>query len=255
VGAEPFIVQTTEASGFKLTAEQFREAISPSTKLLVLNSPGNPTGSVYTREELEELLQVAAEDDIYILSDEIYEKLIYGGAAHVSPASLSDAGRRLVVTVNGFSKAFAMTGWRVGYLGAPEPIARAIDSIQSHATSSPTSFAQKGALAALQNGQDFLAQRVLEFDRRRQKFAAGLNAIAGIRCAESLGAFYLFPNISSFGISSAEFAARLLEQEKMAVVPGSAFGTEGHIRVSYACSIGQIEEGLERLARFCATLK
>jgi aspartate aminotransferase len=255
VGADPFIVPTTEAAGFKITPDQFREAISPSTKLLVLNSPGNPTGAVYTREELEALVAVAAEDDIFILSDEIYEKLVYGGATHVSPASLSDAARRLVITVNGFSKTFAMTGWRLGYLGAPEPIARAIDSIQSHATSNPTSFAQKGALAALTNGHDFLAQWVLEFDRRRQRFTSGLNAIEGIRCPESLGAFYLFPNISSFGITSAEFAARLLDQQKMAVVPGSAFGTEGYIRISYACSSAQIEQGLERLARFCAALK
>ncbi len=255
VGAEPFIVPTTEQSGFKLTPDLFREAISPSTKLLVLCSPSNPTGAVYTREELEALVEVAAEDDIYILSDEIYEKLIYGGATHVSPASLSDEARRLVITVNGFSKSFAMTGWRLGYLGAPEPIARAIDSIQSHATSNPTSFAQKGALAALQGGQDFLAQWVLEFDRRRQKFTKGLNAIEGVRCPESLGAFYLFPNISSFGLTSAEFCQRLLEQEKMAVVPGSAFGAEGCIRLSYACSLEQIENGRARLDKFCATLK
>jgi aspartate aminotransferase len=260
VGAEPVVVETTEASGFKLTPDQLRNAISPSSKLLVLNSPSNPTGAVYTKEEIEALVAVlvefqSAEDqNIYILSDEIYEKLIYGGAAHVCTAALSPEARALTVTVNGFSKAYAMTGWRLGYIAAPEPIAQAIDSIQSHSTSNPTSFAQKGAVAALRGPQDFLGDWVKEFDRRRTRFSEGLNAIKGIRCPEAQGAFYLFPNISSFGMSSTEFATKLLEQEKVAVVPGIAFGADQYVRLSYACSMANIEKGLERIAKFCASL-
>ncbi|TXI83776.1 MAG: pyridoxal phosphate-dependent aminotransferase, partial [Cupriavidus sp.] len=156
-GAEPVIVQTTEENAWKITAEQFEDAMTPRTKMIIINSPGNPTGSIYSREELRAIAEVAAEEDIYILSDEIYEKLTYEGAEHVSIASLTPEAYDLTITVNGFSKAYAMTGWRLGYLGAPEQIARAIDSMQSHSTSNPCSFAQKGALAALKGDQQCVA--------------------------------------------------------------------------------------------------
>ncbi|MCA1660134.1 MAG: aminotransferase class I/II-fold pyridoxal phosphate-dependent enzyme, partial [Verrucomicrobiaceae bacterium] len=162
-GADPVIVPTTERNGWKMRASDFENAMTPRTKMLILNTPGNPTGSVYTREELEAIVEVAAEEDIYILSDEIYEKLVYDEVKHVSVASLSQEAYDLTITVNGFSKAYAMTGWRLGYLAAPEAVAKAVDSIQSHSTSNPTSFAQKGAVAALKGDQQALADMRDEF--------------------------------------------------------------------------------------------
>src|SRR5215216_2358082 len=167
-GAEPVIVPTSERNGWKMRAEDFENAMTPRTKMLIMNSPGNPTGSVYTREELQGIVDVAAEEDIYVLSDEIYEKLVYDDAKHVSIASLSKELYNLTITVNGFSKSYAMTGWRLGYLGAPEHIAKAIDAIQSHSTSGCTSFAQKGALAALKGDQQPIEDMRQEFDIRRQ---------------------------------------------------------------------------------------
>ena len=166
-GAEPVIVPTTERNGWKMRASDFENAMTPRTKMLILNTPGNPTGSVYTREELEAIVEVAAEEDIYILSDEIYEKLVYDEVKHVSVASLSQEAYDLTITVNGFSKAYAMTGWRLGYLAAPEAVAKAVDSIQSHSTSNPCSFAQKGAVAALKGDQQPLADMRDEFSMRR----------------------------------------------------------------------------------------
>ncbi len=166
-GADPVFVQTKEQNGWKMTAEEFENAMTPRTKMVIINTPGNPTGSVYTKEELEKIVEVAAEEDILILSDEIYEKLVYDGTPHVSVASLSDEAYKLTITVNGFSKAYAMTGWRLGYLGAPEAIAKAIDSIQSHSTSNPCSFAQNGGLAALRGDQQPVADMRDEFNLRR----------------------------------------------------------------------------------------
>ncbi len=253
-GAEPVIVQTKEENNWKMTAEDFENAMTPRTKMIIINSPGNPTGSVYTREELRGIAEVAAEEDIYILSDEIYEKLTYDGAEHVSIASLTPEAYDLTITVNGFSKAYAMTGWRLGYLGAPEPIARAIDSMQSHSTSNPCSFAQKGALAALTGDQQCVADKREEFDIRRQYMHERLSSIAGITAVKPLGAFYVLANIGSLGLTSQNFADRLLSKANVAVVPGIAFGDDRTIRLSYATSLDVIKNGLDRIEEFCKTL-
>jgi aspartate aminotransferase len=252
--ASPVIVETTEASGFKITPEQFREAMTPATKLIILNSPGNPTGAVYSREELQALAEVALEEDILMLSDEIYEKIAYDGVQPASLAALGEQVYDLTITVNGFSKAYAMTGWRLGYLAAPEPIAAAIDSIQSHSTSNPTSFAQKGALAALKGDQSFIGKMVEAFAERRAYMYDRLTKIPGVTCVKPMGAFYMLPNISSFGLNSTDFASKLLDEQKVALVPGIAFGSDAHVRLSYACSMENIQKGLDRIEAFCAGL-
>lgn len=254
-GGTPVIVATDEANGFKLTPDQFRDAMTPATKLLILNSPGNPTGSVYSREELQALAEVALEEDILLLSDEIYEKLTYDGAQFVSVAALSPEINDLTITVNGFSKAFAMTGWRLGYIAAPEPIAAAIDAIQSHSTSNPTSFAQKGAVAALKGDQSFIGEMLQAFSERRAYMHERLSQIPGITCVKPMGAFYMLPNISDFGYGSVAFCDKLLEDQKVACVPGIAFGSDDHMRLSYASSMENIQKGLDRIAAFCASLK
>ena len=254
-GATPVIVQTSEANGFKITPEQFADAMTPATKMIILNSPSNPTGTVYSADELKALAEVAMEEDILMLSDEIYEKITYDGTPFVSLGSLSPAIYNLTITVNGFSKAFAMTGWRLGYVAAPEPIAAAIDSIQSHSTSNPTSFAQKGALAALKGDQSFIGEMVKTFAERRAYMYDRLTKIPGVTCVKPLGAFYMLPNISSFGLDSTTFCSRLLDQQKVACVPGAAFGTDDHMRLSYACSMENITKGLDRIEAFCAGLK
>jgi aspartate aminotransferase len=253
--ASPVIVSTKEEANFKITPDQFRDAMTPATKLIILNSPGNPTGSVYSREELQALAEVALEEDILMLSDEIYEKITYDNTEFVSLASLSKEIYDLTITVNGFSKAYAMTGWRLGYVAAPEPIATAIDSIQSHSTSNPTSFAQKGALAGLKGDQSFIGEMVKAFAERRAYMHNKLSSIAGITCVKPMGAFYMLPNISSFGLKSSAFCEKLLDQQKVAAVPGIAFGSDAHIRLSYACSMENIQKGLDRIEALCSSLK
>jgi aspartate aminotransferase len=188
------------------------------------------------------------------MSDEIYEHLLYDGAVHKSVASFSSAHYEHTIVVHGFAKAWSMTGWRLGFCAAPEPIAKAIDAIQSHSTSNPTSFAQKGAVAALTGSQEHLKAWLAEFDRRRTFAWKKLNTIPGISCVNAKGAFYLFPNISKTGLKSSEFCAKLLDAEKVAAVPGVAFGADNYIRLSYATSFATIEKGLERLDRFCRAL-
>lgn len=253
-GAEPVFVQTREENGWKMTADEFENAMTPRTKMVIINSPGNPTGSVYTREEMEKIVEVAAEEDILILSDEIYEKLTYEETEHVSIGSLSPEAYNLTITVNGFSKAYAMTGWRLGYLGAPEPIAKAIDSIQSHSTSNPCSFAQKGALAALRGDQTPVADMRDEFNVRRDYMYDRLSKIPNVTAVKPLGAFYILANISRFTLTSQNFADRLLSKANVAVVPGIAFGDDRTIRFSYATSIDVIKKGLDRFEDFCKTL-
>jgi aspartate aminotransferase len=254
-GAEPYIVQTSAENGYKLTADELREAISPSTKMVILNSPGNPTGSVYTENELAALVEVALDDDLFILSDEIYEKIVYDDAKHFSIASMSKQVFEHTITVNGFSKAYSMTGWRLGYLAAPDPIAKAIDSIQSHSTSNPTSFAQKGAVAALKESQDCVSEMVKQFAQRRQLMYDGLTSIPGVKCVKPMGAFYMLPDISEFRMNSSVFCEKLLEQALVAAVPGVAFGDDRVMRLSYACSTENIEKGISRIRDFCASLK
>src|SRR2546426_7251683 len=197
-GADPVIVPTMERNAWKMRAEDFENAMTPRTKMLILNSPCNPTGSVYTREEMQAIVDVAAEEDIYILSDEIYEKLVYDGAKHVSIASLSKEAYDLTITINGFSKSYAMTGWRLGYLAAPEAVAKAVDSIQSHTTSNPSSFSQYGALAALRGDQQPLADMRDEFDIRRNYMFERVSKISNVTAVKSQGAFYVLVNIFFF---------------------------------------------------------
>ncbi|MEI7963309.1 MAG: pyridoxal phosphate-dependent aminotransferase, partial [Verrucomicrobiota bacterium] len=250
-GAEPIIVQTTQENDWKMTPQQFEEAMSPRTKMVIINSPGNPTGSVYSKEELRALVEVAAEEEITILSDEIYESLTYDGAEHVSIASLTPEARDLTITVNGFSKAYAMTGWRLGYLGAPEKIAKAIDSMQSHSTSGPCSFAQKGGLAALTGSQQCVAEMREEFNIRREYMFERLSAIHNVSAVKPKGAFYMLANISKLGMTSTNFADRLLSKSNVAVVPGIAFGDDRVVRLSYATGLDVIKPGLDRFEEFC----
>ena len=254
VGAEPVIVPTSERNAWKMRAEDFENAMTPRTKMLIMNSPGNPTGSVYTREELEAIVNVAAEEDIYVLSDEIYEKLVYEDVKHVSIASLSQEAYDLTITVNGFSKSYAMTGWRLGYLAAPDAVVRAVDSIQSHTSSNPSSFSQYGALAALKGDQQPLADMREEFDMRRNYMFDRLSKISNVTAVKPQGAFYILVNISQLGLTSQNFADRLLSKANVAVVPGAAFGDDRTIRFSYATSLDVIKKGLDRFQDFCRTL-
>ena len=254
VGAEPVIVPTMERNNWKMHAEDFENAMTPRTKMLIMNSPCNPTGSVYTQEELEAIVEVARGEDIYILSDEIYEKLVYDDAKHVSIASLSKEAYDLTITVNGFSKSYAMTGWRLGYLAAPEAVAKAVDSIQSHTTANPSSFSQRGALAALKGDQQSVADMREEFDMRRNYMLDRLSKIPNVTAVKPQGAFYVLVNVSQLGLTSQNFADRLLSKSNVAVVPGAAFGDDRTIRLSYATSIDIIKKGLDRFQDFCRTL-
>jgi aspartate aminotransferase len=252
-GADPVFVQTREENGWKMTSDEFQDAMTPRTKMVIINSPGNPTGSMYTREELSAIVEVANDEEILIMSDEIYEKLIYDNAEHVSVASLPGAVG-LTITINGFSKAYAMTGWRLGYLAAPEPIAKAIDAIQSHSTSNPCSFAQKGGLAALKGDQQAVSDMRDEFDMRRQYMCNRLANLAGVSLVKPQGAFYVLVNISNLSLTSQNFSDRLLSKHHVAVVPGVAFGDDRTIRLSYATSMDVIKKGLDRFEEFCRTL-
>jgi aspartate aminotransferase len=253
-GADPVFVATTEANAWKITPSEFENAMTPRTKMIILNSPGNPTGAVYTPAELEAIGAVAAEEEILILADEIYEKLIYDDNQHVSIASLSDDLYNLTITVNGFSKSYAMTGWRLGYLAAPEPVAKAVDSIQSHVTSNPCSFAQKGAYAALKGDQQSISDMREEFDLRRNYMMERLGRIPNVSFVRPGGAFYILVDISKLGLSSQNFADRLLSKASVAVIPGIAFGHDKTIRLSYATGMDVIKKGMDRLADFCRTL-
>src|SRR5437867_2487944 len=253
-GAKPVIVETTDKTEFKITPDQLRKTITPRTRLFIINSPTNPTGTDYTPQEIKTLGDICVEKGVLIMSDEIYEHLLYDGATHKSVASFSRAHFEHTIIVHGLAKAWSMTGWRLGFLAAPEPIAKAIDAVQSHSTSNPTSFAQKGGVAALTGPQDHLKIWLAEFDKRRRYAHTKLNSIPGISCVNAKGAFYLFPNISKTGLKSSDFCAKLLEAEKVAAVPGIAFGADDYLRLSYATSMANIEKGLERLERFVRTL-
>ncbi|MBC7106007.1 MAG: aminotransferase class I/II-fold pyridoxal phosphate-dependent enzyme, partial [Firmicutes bacterium] len=233
-GAVPRIVMTREENGFKLAPEELEEAVTPRTRVLVLNTPSNPTGTVYTAPELAALGEVALRRGLVIVSDEIYEKMVYGGARHVSIASLSPELRERTVVINGVSKAYSMTGWRIGYAAAPAKVARAMTALQSHATSNPTSIAQAAAVAALTGPQDALAAMVREFDRRRQLMLEALGGLPGVRCVPPAGAFYAFPSVRGLlgrtyrgrpVNSGTDLARLLLEEVQVAVVPGVAFGS------------------------------
>ncbi|MFK5920603.1 MAG: pyridoxal phosphate-dependent aminotransferase [Verrucomicrobiota bacterium] len=250
-GAEPYVVETKPENGWKLTPEEFEGAISGRTKMLILNSPNNPTGAVYSREELEALAEVALTEDILILSDEIYEKLIYNEKKHVSMASISEEIKKLTITVNGFSKVYSMTGWRIGYIAAPYDIANSIATIQSHTTSNPTSFAQYGALAALTGNQAFVTDMVEEYDMRRQYMLSRLQKINNITVVEPEGAFYFLVGTEAIGLTSMNLTEKLLSRYQVAAVPGEAFGFEASLRLSYATGLDVIKTGLDRFEEFC----
>jgi len=263
-GASSVFVKTDESTGFVATADMIAEAITPKTKLLVLNSPSNPTGGIYSRKQLEEIAELAVNKQIYVLSDEIYEKIIYDGQKHVSIASLGPEIKKLTVTINGFSKSYSMTGWRLGYAAAEPEIAAAMTRIQDHSTSNPVSFAQKGGVEALTGPQDDVLKMIAEFDNRRKVIVERLNGIPGVSCAMPGGAFYVFPNVSKlFGMSyggraidsSDTFAEFLLDEANVAVVPGSGFGAPDYIRLSYATSMSAITNGLDRMAEAINKLK
>jgi aspartate aminotransferase len=254
-GGIPVILDTTDVTQFKVTPEQLRDAITDRTRLFILNTPSNPTGSVYTPEEIKALGDVCVEKGVMILSDEIYEQLIYGDAVHKSVASFSAEHQAHTIITHGLAKAWSMTGWRLGFLAAPEPIAKAISALQSHSTSNPTSFAQVGGVEALRGSQDHLKEWLPEFDRRRRYAHERLEAMPGISCVNAEGAFYLFPNISGTGMKSTEFCDKLLEQSQVAAVPGIAFGSDDYIRISYATGMSQIEKGMERMDAFARSLQ
>ena len=252
VGGVPVIIETKRENGWKMTPDEFEDAMSPLTKMIIINSPGNPTGAVYTKEELQAIADIAVGEDILILSDEIYEKLVYADQTHVSIASLGKEVADLTITINGFSKAYAMTGWRLGYTAAPKEIAAAIDVLQSHTTSNATTFAQYGAIAALQGDQQIVSDMRDEFDVRRQYMLSRLTNIRNVKVMEPLGAFYFLVDIEAMGINSVNFCEKLLSKQKVSAVPGQAFGADTTIRFSYATGLDVINAGMDRFEEFCA---
>jgi len=261
----PVIVAAGSAQDFKITPAQLEAAITPRTVAVVLNSPSNPTGMVYTPEELKALADVCVRKGVWIVSDEIYEKLLYEDAKFVSVGALSPEIFARTITVNGFSKAYSMTGWRLGYVAAPRKIADAIGTLQSHSTSNPVSFAMSGALVALKAGYDFLPAFLEAFDRRRRMLLAELAKIPGVTCPVPKGAFYVFPDFSGvLGRTSPDgkkiettldLAEYLLDSVGVAVVPGEGFGSPGCIRLAYAMGDAAIAEGIKRIQKAVALLK
>lgn len=255
----PVILQTKEENNFKFTARELISAITPNTRAFILNSPSNPTGMVYTVEELREIAQIAVEYNLYIISDEIYEHLIYGKTKHVSIASFGEAVKDLTIVINGVSKTYAMTGWRIGYLAAPAPLAKMMASVQSHATSNPNSIAQVAAAVALDGPTDDLVKMKEAFKERRDYMVKRINSIEGVSCIEPDGAFYVMMNIEGLigkelaGVkieNADDFAQAFLDTKLVAVVPGMGFGAPYHVRWSYATSMENIVEGLNRLEEF-----
>jgi aspartate aminotransferase len=249
-GGKPVIVPTTAEQNYRISPEQLRQAITPSTKLFVLNSPSNPTGMVYSPEEIKALAQVVVDADIWVVSDEIYEKILYDGATHLSIGAASPAAFERTIISNGFAKAYSMTGWRVGYLAGPAELIKAVSTIQSHSTSNVCTFAQYGAIAALESPQDCVETMRLAFAERRQAIIERCRSIPGLSCGEPEGAFYLYIDISSLGLPSLDFCTQLLEEKYVATIPGVAFGSEGTIRISYATGMDTILEGMDRLEQF-----
>lgn len=250
-GGKSVFIEAEEKNEFKITAQQLEKAITPQTKILVLNSPSNPTGAVYRKNELEALVPVLLKHpQVWILSDEIYEKLIFDGQSHHSIASLHPEMAKRTLLVNGHSKAYAMTGWRMGYVACPKEIAEAAGTLQSHSTSNPTSFAQAGAVAALEKGDAEAKKMCQVFEKRRDLFISELKKIPQIKPFPPQGAFYLFVNIEATGMNSMVFSERLLEEGRVAVVPGKVFGSDRHIRLSFACSEKDILEASSRIRQW-----
>ena len=262
VGATPVILDTSAEQGFKVSAQALRDGITDRTRLLILNSPSNPTGSVYNQDELTALAEVLVEKQVPVLSDEVYDALVYG-EDFVSIAALGEEIYGLTIVSGAVSKTYAMTGWRIGYAAGPAEVIAAAGRLQSHSTSGPNSAAQKGALAAITGDQSAVGAMREEFDRRRQYMLQRLSAMPDITCPEPHGAFYAFPRISAYYgrrfdgqivDGSMAFSGLLLENEKVATVPGLAFGADGHVRLSYATGMAQIEEAMNRMERFLGRL-
>ena len=254
VQGTPIIVETDDQSQFKITPEQLRQAITPKTRLFILNSPSNPTGMVYTPDEIRALAEVVVERDIFVVSDEIYEKLLYDGAEHLSIGAVSPEAFERTIVSSGFAKAYSMTGWRVGFLAGPVELIQAASAIQGHSTSNVCTFAQYGAIAALEGSRACVEEMRRAFADRRQVMLDALNAIPGLTCSKPDGAFYLFPSIRKTGLSSLDFGSALLEQHQVAVVPGIAFGADDYIRLSYATDMATIQEGMKRLEKFVRSI-
>ena len=252
----PVIVDCSEEAGFKMTAEQFSSAITEKTKAVVINSPSNPTGAAYTRDELASLAAVAVKNNIFVISDEIYNKITYDGFKAISIATLGEDIKKLTMVVNGVSKSYSMTGWRIGFVAGDPEIIKAMNKVQGQSTSNPTSISQIAAMEAFGGDQSFVETMLVQFEKRKNYIVDRLNRIDGVRCLNPAGAFYVFPNISSF--FGKKHKSRLIEdslgltdyllgEAKVAVVPGSSFGAEGYIRMSYATSMDNIEKGLDRI--------
>lgn len=261
---KPVFVESDETSSYKFTKENLEKAVTEKTKAIILNTPNNPTGTIYNREELIEIAEFAKKYDLIIVSDEMYEKLIYDGESHVSIASVSDDAYERTIVINGLSKSYAMTGWRLGYCGASEKIAKLMTNIQSHMTSNVCSITQYAAVEALNGPQDKVKEMISEFERRRNYMAKTLEEMNNLSIIKPQGAFYIMINIDKcLGkeingekiIDSMDFSAKLLENEKVAVIPGKAFGLDNYVRVSYATSMELIEKGLERINKFVNKLK
>lgn len=262
-GGTPVILNTLEKDGFKMTPQQLRAAITSRTKAVILNGPSNPTGAAYSPDDLKALAAVLADTDIFIISDDIYEKILYADFSFANIAMVDSRLKERIIVVNGVSKAYAMTGWRIGYAAGPEQIIGAISKIQSQNTSNPASISQKASVAALNGDQSVVTMMVGEFRKRRDYIVQALNNISGIRCLMPEGAFYVFPNVSAiYGRSysgrkitnSTEFIEYLLDEANVATVPGAAFGSDDHIRLSYATSLKNIEEGVKRIKNAMAKL-
>lgn len=246
----PVIIDTDAKNNYKITPDQLRQACTPKTRLFVLNSPSNPTGFVYTPEEIKALAEVVVEKDILVVSDEIYEKILYDDAKHVSIGSFNPEIFARTIISNGFAKGYSMTGWRIGYLAGPVELIKATTTIQGHSTSNVCTFAQYGAIAALESSQDCVQEMLSAFTQRRQVMLERLNAMPGLSCAKPDGAFYMFVDIRKTGLTSLEFCDALLESQQVAIIPGIAFGADDCIRLSYATSLEIIEKGMERLDKF-----
>lgn len=256
--SKPILLHTLEENNFKIKIEQLESKITSKTKAIILNSPSNPTGTVYTEEELQDIANICLKHRIFIISDEIYEKLIYDGNKHVSIASLNEDIKDLTIVINGMSKAYAMTGWRIGYTASNEKIASIMSNLQSHATSNPNTIAQYASIEALKGDQSEIYNMIEEFSYRRKRMVEMINNISSLSCRLPLGAFYVMVNISGYlGKSldgkiikdSVDFANYLLEKAKVAVIPGSGFGDDRFIRLSYATSLDNIEKGLSRIKK------
>ncbi|MFA5093188.1 MAG: pyridoxal phosphate-dependent aminotransferase [Candidatus Omnitrophota bacterium] len=247
-------IKTTAENNFKVTAKDLSKHISSKTKVFILNSPSNPTGSVYDRQELEAIAKICVDKNIFVISDEIYEKITFDGLKHNSIGSFNKDIYDLTITVNGLSKSHSMTGWRIGYLGAPLDIANAISNLQDHSTSNPNSIAQKAAVAALSAPEDFTQKLCLEFSKRRDYLASRLIRIKNLSFTLPQGAFYMFCDISKTGLDSLTFSTRLLDEEYVSLIPGISFGMDDHIRISFATSIEELQKGMDRIEKWMAKL-